>query len=330
MNFDPVPPRSSGAASSGGKDGKNSRPMMDFLTVHQQHLGWNNRQEPVLWCGPGELLEFDVPDASGGQIGPTSSHEDVLKLDPQLANPLVGPVHVDGAEPGDALEIDFLDFELGRWGWTAIIPGYGLLADDFRGPYLHVSEYDQSSVAFAPDIRVPTRPFAGSVGLAPAEPGVHSVIPPRRVGGNLDCRDLVRGSKLVLPVEVPGALLSLGDTHAAQGHGEVCGTAIETSLRVKVRVNLLKRVPLRFPRAQLPTALTPTGPTFATMGVGSDLMTACRDAVREMIDHLVAERGMAPEFAYCLCSVAGSLTINEVVNRPNWVVGMHLPHGIFR
>jgi formamidase len=277
-----------------------------------------------------ELVEFRVQDASGGQFSLSSTARDVERLDHTRINPVVGPVFVEGAEPGDAIEVEFLDFELDDWGWTAIIPGFGLLADDFTKPFFHACRSQAREVEFTPEIRIPTRPFAGTVGLAPAGPGVHDVIPPRRVGGNLDCRDLVRGSKLLLPVEVPGALLSIGDTHAAQGDGEVCGTAIETSLNVQARVRLLKNQAIRRPRAQLPGEITPRGARFVTMGVAPDLMQAARDAVREMIEHLSSEYALPPELAYCLCSVGVDLHISEVVDAPNWVVSAHLPNGIFR
>ncbi len=306
--------------------------LLNVRTLHRgnHHHGWSKELEPVIHVTDTELVEFRVQDASGGQLTRSSTAADVDALDHERVNPVVGPVFVDGAQPGDAIEIEFLDFELDDWGWTAIIPGFGLLADDFQESYFHVSGYQDRVVEFTPEIRVPTRPFAGTVGLSPGEPGVHDVIPPRRVGGNLDCRDLVRGSKLLLPVEVPGALLSVGDTHAAQGDGEVCGTAIETSLNVQARVKLLKGRSIRSPRAQLPGEVTPRGARFVTMGVAPDLMQATRDAVREMIDHLCREYGLSPNLAYCLCSVAVDLHISEVVDAPNWVVSAHLPHGIFR
>ncbi|TIO09860.1 MAG: acetamidase, partial [Mesorhizobium sp.] len=119
------------------------------------------------------------------------------------------------------------------FGWTANIPGFGLLADDFKEPALNIWKYDPGSLEpalFGRQGRVPLKPFAGTIGNAPGEMGHHSVVPPRRVGGNLDIRDLAAGTILYLPVEVAGALFSVGDTHAAQGDGEVCGTAIESPM----------------------------------------------------------------------------------------------------
>jgi formamidase len=301
-------------------------------TLHNEfaHFRWDREFQPQLHVEPTELLEFRVSDASGGQLTRRSTARDVARMNLQRTNPVVGPVYVQGAEPGDAVEVEFLEFEIGQWGWTAIIPGFGLLQKDFPDAYLHVSGYDANRVEFTPEIHLPTRPFVGTVGLAPAEAGSHSLIPPRRVGGNLDCGDLVKGSKLLLPVEVPGALLSIGDPHAAQGDGEVCGTAVETSMHVQVRVRLHKQVPMRGPIAQLPGQTTPRGSVLSTMGVASDLMHACQDAVRSMIDHIVGEYGLSPELAYCLCSTAVGLRVSEVVDAPNWVVSAHLPNGVFR
>src|SRR6202008_2389288 len=140
-------------------------------------------------------------------------------------------------------------------GWTANIPGFGLLADQFPDPALHIWKYDPNTMAaslYGPGGKVPLKPFAGTIGLAPAEPGLHSVVPPRRVGGNLATRALAAGAALSLPGEVAGALFSIGDTHAAQGDGEVCGTAIESPMRVALRFDLIKQQPLAFPRFRTP------------------------------------------------------------------------------
>lgn len=305
---------------------------MKIRTLHSNchHFGWDNSLEPALRIAPGETVELAAREASGGRITRSSTHADVLQLDAAHANPVTGPIWVDGAVPGDALVVDLLEFALSGWGWTAIIPGFGLLADDFSKPYLHLSAHDSRAVEFTPDIHLPTRPFVGTIGVAPAEAGHHSAIPPRAVGGNLDCRDVVAGARLWLPVEVPGALFSLGDTHAAQGDGEVCGTAIETPLTARVRINLVRDAKLRTPRLELPAAAPQPGDQVVTFGIGPDLHTAARDAVREMIDLIVAEYGLAPELAYCLCSVAAHLRISEVVNAPNWVVAAYLPRAVFR
>ncbi len=306
---------------------------MPFKTIHSDHnhCGWDNGLEPVLTVAPGTELEFDILDASGGQLDASSTTADVSTLDFGKVNPVTGPIAIDGAAPGDALVVELLGFEGSGWGWTALIPGFGLLADDFPEPYLHISRYDAGRVEFAPGIVLPQRPFTGTIGVAPAEPGLHSVVPPRTVGGNLDIRDLVAGATLRLPVAVPGALFSVGDTHAAQGDGEVCGTAVESPMKVQLRFGLERARNLPRPQFELPDESTRTsrGGYYATTGIAPDLMVAARDAVRDMIDHLGREYDLAPELAYCLCSVAVDLKISEVVDAPNWLVSAYLPKGIF-
>jgi acetamidase/formamidase len=301
-------------------------------TLHgaRRHYGWDPALEPALRVAPGEMLELEVVEASDGQIHPGSTVEDVRRLDPSRANPVTGPIHVEGSEPGDGLTVEILDFQPSGWGWTAILPGFGLLADEFPRAYLHLSRHDSRSVEFASGIHLPLRPFPGTLGVAPAEPGPHDVIPPRDVGGNMDVRHLVRGTRAHLPVRVRGALLSLGDTHAAQGDGEVCGTAIESPMKVLLRVGVDRGEAPRRPWFEIPgTGETDEGPRIATTGIASDLMEAARDAVRDMIDHLGSEHGLAPELAYCLCSAAVDLRISECVNRPSWLVTAHLPRDIF-
>ena len=285
-------------------------------TIHAQHYGWDNSLAPAVRIAPGESLEFEVQDASGGQFSPTSLAADVARLDFTRVNPVAGPVHVDGAEPGDILKVTVLSFAPSGWGWTANIPGFGLLAEEFPEPALHLWRYDEHALtpcAFGSWAKVPLKPFAGTIGVAPAEAGCHSVVPPRRVGGNMDLRDIARGSELHLPIEVPGALFSVGDTHAAQGDGEVCGTALESPMRVALRFEVLKQRPLAFPRLITPGPVTRhlDGRGYlTTTGIGPDLMTAARDAVRSMIDWLGRDHGIPASEAYLLCSVCGDLRIS--------------------
>jgi len=197
---------------------------------------------------------------------------------------------------------------------------------------LHITSYGAGGVEFAPGIRLPLRPFPGTIGVAPAEPGQHSIVPPREVGGNMDIRDLTRGARLWLPIQVPGALFSVGDTHAAQGDGEVCGTAIESPMAITLRFDLLKEARLRRPQFALPEPPTRhvDGRGYhATTGIAPDLMQAAKDSIRDMIDHLGREYRLSPELAYTLCSVAVDLRISEVVDVPNWVVSAYLPKAIF-
>jgi acetamidase/formamidase len=307
-----------------------------FRTIHHHHCHytWDNAQEPVARIAPGETLTFDVKDASDGQITPGSRKESFTRYDAQRVNPVTGPIFVDGADPGDVLVIRLEDYAPSGWGWTANIPGFGLLADDFRDPALLHWNYaaDESTpLLFGSIAEIPLAPFAGTIGVAPAEPGAHTIIPPRRVGGNMDIRDLVAGSVLYLPIEVSGALLSIGDTHAAQGDGEVCGTAIESPMRVTVTVDVLKDQPIAMPRLLRPERRAPEARThvWVTSGIGPDLIEAARTSVREMIELLMRAHGIAAVDAYMLCSVAGDLRISQIVDAPNWTVTFHLPDGIF-
>ncbi|MGH8200538.1 MAG: acetamidase/formamidase family protein [Steroidobacteraceae bacterium] len=300
-------------------------------TIHEHHYGWDNSLAPAVRIAPGESLEFEVADASGGQLSQASTVEDVSRLDFGRINPVAGPVYIDGTEPGDILKVTVLSFAPSGWGWTANIPGFGLLAEEFKEPALHLWRYDSATMApsaFGSWARVPLKPFAGTIGVAPAESGCHSIVPPRRVGGNMDLRDIASGSELHLPVEVAGALFSVGDTHAAQGDGEVCGTALESPMRVALRFDVVKQAPLAFPRLITPGPVTrhlDERGYHVTTGIGPDLMEAARAAVRSAIDWLTHEQRMPAMDAYLLCSVCGDLRISEIVDMPNWTVSFYFP-----
>lgn len=301
---------------------------------HQHHLGWDNTIEPALSVSPGQTIAVETIDASGGQLHAKATLDDLKALDFDKVNPVTGPIYVEGAEPGDTVAVTFQAFHASGWGWTANIPGFGLLADDFPDAALHVWTYDTGlakPAVFAPFGQVALKPFVGTIGLALAEAGQHSVVPPRRVGGNLDIRDNCLGTTLYLPVEVAGGLLSLGDTHAAQGDGEICGTAIESPMDVEIKVDLIKGTQFPFPR------LETNGPVTShidqqgyrvTTGIGPDLMQSSRDAVRQMIDWICATAKISPVEAYMLCSVAGDLRISEIVDMPNWVVSFYFPKSV--
>lgn len=307
----------------------------DYTLRNKIHMGWDNSLEPALTVAPGQVVEFEARDASGGQLCAASTVEDVPGLDFEKVNPVTGPVYVDGARPGDALKITILSFTPSGWGWTAVIPGFGLLADQFDTPALHIWEFDKSPDAvaqFKPGGKVPLQPFPGTMGNAPAQPGRHSVVNPRNVGGNMDTRGLCQGTILYLPVEVAGGLLSVGDTHAAQGDGEVCGTAIESPMDVALKIEVEKNANLKFPRFTTP------GPVCrhidakgfeVTTGVGPDLFQSARDAVSQMVDLIATRYGMAPEEAYMLCSVCADLRIPEIVDMPDWIVSFNFPRSVF-
>jgi acetamidase/formamidase len=302
---------------------------------HQHHFCWDRSIAPVVSIAPGESLQFEVNDASAGQIRPGATAVAFDNYNSDTVNPVTGPVYVEGAEPGDALVVRVESYAPSGWGWTANIPGFGLLADDFPNAALLHWNYDVTGsqpLLFSNVAAVPLAPFAGTIGVAPAEPGPHDIIPPRRVGGNMDVRDLVAGSVLYLPVEAEGALFSVGDTHAAQGDGEVCGTAIESPMRVALTFDLEKGCAPAMPRINAPARLgrvsTP-GRVHIAAGIGPDLMEASRAALRNMIDLLAQRHGLSPLEAYMLCSVAGDLRISQIVDAPNWTVSFHIADTIF-
>ncbi|KDQ51776.1 hypothetical protein JAAARDRAFT_198851 [Jaapia argillacea MUCL 33604] len=306
------------------------------------HLAWDNSIPPVLTVASGSTVSFDCLDASNGQIVPTSTTSTLSSLIFSQLDQINGPVYVEGALPGDTLQVEVLSVEPGEWGWTALIPGFGLLADDeeFKEPVLKVWKLDKEGGFEWFDeekgIKIPLRPFAGEMGVARGIKGAFSTIPPYNTGGNVDTKHLVKGSTLYLPVEVEGALFSIGDGHAAQGDGEICGTAIETPMKVSVRLTVRKDKPYtKTPHFYTP-AVSVTGTEanggeeyYCTTGVDSDIKEAARSAARFMIDYLCAEHGLTRVQAYMLCSVAGDLRLHEVVDMPNYVVGMMMPQSIF-
>jgi acetamidase/formamidase len=299
------------------------------------HRAWEVDLEPVLTVAPGDVVSVETDDFAGGQIGRDATSDDLRKLDFNAIYPLAGPIFVEGAQAGDALAVEFLDFELPEWGWACILPNLGLLPPgEFDDPYLKVFDLTEGpTTTLAPGVQIPVEPFCGTTGVPGA--GMHGVPipPPHAGGGNIDCRHLTAGSTLYLPVAVPGGLLSLGDAHAAQGDGEVAISGIECAMRTTIQVSVERDMGLRAPALRRPPGpLTPrvdAGGWFATTGVEPDLMEAARAAVRGMIDHLVRTRGLSREDAYMLCSLAGDLKITEVVDAPNWMVGCFVPDAVF-
>jgi len=310
--------------------------LQSIPTVHvareQYHLAWDNSIAPIARVASGDVVAFDLLDAAGGQLTANSTVEGIRTLDFSRVDQVNGPIYVEGAEPGDTLQIELLELQPADWGWTALIPGFGLLADEYPAPALKIWRLAEGWAEFAPGIRIPLAPFCGEIGLAPAETGAHSTIPPRRHGGNMDTKHLTAGATLYLPIEVPGALYSMGDGHAAQGDGEVCGTAIETPMRATVRLSVRKDLQVDEPQFLTAGPLAPrvnTGQFYATDGVAPDLMQAARNAIRAMIGYLMRAHGLEREQAYMLCSVAVDLKISEIVDAPNWVVSAYLPLSIF-
>jgi acetamidase/formamidase len=231
---------------------------------------------------------------------------------------LTGPVAVEGAMPGDALQVDILDVRLRQnWGYTFIRPLSGTLPQDFP-QYHHMTvplDVARSEATLPWGLKLPLAPFFGVMAVAPpAAWGRISTIEPRAHGGNLDNKELVAGTTLYLPVHAEGALFSCGDGHGAQGDGEVCVTAIETALQGRFRLTIRRDMDVTYPEAETPTHLI-------TMGMHADLDRCVEIALRRMITLVAARSGISREEAYMLCSLAGDLRITQTVNREK---GVHM------
>lgn len=277
------------------------------LTAERVHYQWDNSLAPLLRVRSGDRVTFQTRDAGDGAIKPGTTIDQLDLSRPFRGHPLTGPVWVEDAEPGDTLEVAIVGLQTGGHGWTRFSPGRGLLPDDFTTPYLKVWDLGQDPTPLKPGVAVPLEPFLGVMGVAPAEPGAHSTLPPRRNAGNIDTKQLTAGARLYLPVLVPGALFSCGDGHAAQGDGEVCITAIETGLVGTFKLTLRDDMRLAWPMAETPTHMI-------TMAFDPDLDDCVVVALRSMIDLVCARTGIDRYQAYALCSLAADLRITQVVN----------------
>lgn len=346
------------------------------------HNRWHPDIPAVLRCAPGDTVAMRARDGYDGQITRGSTAADVLTMDPARIHPLTGPVYVEDAEPGDVLVVDVLSVETGDFGATLNIPGFGFLRDEFTEPHIARWEIADGFARSAdlPGVRLPAAPFMGVMGVAPSRdlfertrsaenqvakdgglvelPNPTSSVPPdlpgdpgRRTispteaGGNIDIKHLTAGSRVYLPVWVAGALFSVGDGHFAQGDGESCGAAVETTTRVVLRFDLRKRAAtsggvrhLRFERLTAGPPEVAARPHFAVTGIPVDadgrihpenLNLATRNALRLMVDHLADERGFTRQQAYALCSVAVDLRISQIVDVPNVLVSAMVPTDIF-
>lgn len=238
---------------------------------------------------------------------------------------LTGPVYVDGAAPGDALEVKILAIDLpidyGYNGCSGFVPEN---CDRSAGSKIIQLDRNTMTAQLFPGIVIPLRPFFGSMGVAPApELGRVSSTPPSRHAGNIDLKDLTAGSTLYIPVFVPGALFEVGDGHAAQGDGEVDQTAIETSLRGRIQLTVRKDMKLTWPRAE-------TATHFISMATDPDLAIATKTAIQEMIDFLASTKGLTKHQAYQVVSMIGDVAITQLVDKPNLGVHVKIPKSIFK
>lgn len=333
---------------------------MHRLSKQHIHTYWSNALAPALTIEPGDTVVIETLEASGGGVARNVREFAQSGLDPALieliaadaypqrsnadrdpairgGHALTGPIAVSGAEPGDTLVVEVLEIAPAAWGYASCSPNperLGLVNDalgDLASEvywYFDLREGDWSD--FKPGIRIPAGPHCGVMGVALAEPGQHSTIPPRRNGGNMDIRHLNPGSTLYLPVLASGALFSTGDVHFAMGDGEVTGTGIEMNATVSLRFDVIKDALL--PGPQLRTSGQPlsiAGPAYATTGFNPDVREAAREALLAMLDYLQREYSLTRAEAYILASVVVDLKISQIVDRPNWTVTAFLPLAIF-
>ncbi len=348
------------------------------------HNRWHPDIQPVIEVDQGEEVVFQTRDALDCQILPNWTSEDLGKMQTGAAHALTGPAYVKGAKPGDLLEVEFLDVIPEATAWTFFVPGIGFLRDFFQEPYLvHWTIKDGwATSAQIPGVRIPNGSFMGVSGIAPSHaqmqeysrretelrgrggisgpPTADSAVPsrepvaseglrtgpPRENCGNVDIKQLTKGSKLFLPVNVDGALFSTGDAHFSQGDGEVCIAAVEMSATAAVRFKVLDgeaaRHNITWPRFShsgyfnAPEWAAPYN-FIATMGMpiredgsndGENLTLAARNAMMNMID-LLQERGFTREQSYVICSVIVDLRIGNVVDLPNVTATALLPEAIF-
>ena len=300
------------------------------LSAEPTHSVWDRALQPRLHIQPGDEVQIECTDASGGQVQPGMNVAAYLKIDRTRIHALTGPIWIEGAEPGDVLQVDVLATRHSGWGWSSVVEGLGLLKERFREPYLFHWQLDgESTSSLAPAV-VPVRPFLGVMGVGRADDGAFRTRPPGPFGGNLDVRELCAGSTLYLPVYNRGALFSCGDGHAAQGDGEVCINGIECPLDVTLAFRLHKHQVLRGPLVEAREHIAPDSMADAWIVVetGTDLLETSRSATNRMVDLLISRWGFSAVHAYLLCSVALKLRISQLVNEPVHTVSAALSRQI--
>ena len=289
------------------------------LTKDQTHNKFSSSISPILTVKSGAIIEAYTEDASDEQFKLDSNIEDLKKLDFEPIHPLTGPVFVEDTQPGDVLKVTLHDIEIGDWGWNAIFPGFSFVADSIKGEYLRIYDLknDKTKVNFNDSIQLKLNPFPGVMGVAPATSELLSTIPPRANGGNMDDPNMTVGTSVYFPVFVEGGLFSIGDGHAVQGLGEVCGTAIEVPLRIIYEIELIKDKSIEEPQYE-------TKDYYATTGFGTTIDIAAKKATLYMVKYLINEHKLSENEAYALCSLAGDLKIAETVDSPHMLVTMHI------
>jgi acetamidase/formamidase len=292
-----------------------------ILAATPTHSRWDNSLTPRLTIQSGDTVHMECVDSSGAQVTSQTTLQDFLAIDRNLIHALTGPIAIHGAAPGDVLEVKVLKVAHKGWGWTSVISGLGFLDVRFTEPYLFHWDLDGTvSRSLAPAI-VPLQPFCGVMGIARTESGEFRTRPPGPFGGNMDVRELSTGATLYLPVQVPGALFSAGDAHAAQGDGEVCINGIECPVDASFQFHLHKQQKLSAPIVEAAPQPAQAHPgSWIVVESDEDVIIAAQNATSRMVDLLIAQWGFDPVHAYLLCSVAMDLKLSQVVNRPMFTV----------
>ena len=290
------------------------------LTADQTHNKFSSTIKPVLRVKSGAVIEVYTEEASDQELNFNSTKESIATINSDLIHPITGPVFIEDAEPGDIITVNLLEIEIGDWGWLGIFPGFGILDQEFTQPYLKTFKLDDKkrTINFQDHINVKLKPFPGVMGVAPPTEELLTTIPPRANGGNMDNPFLVEGTLVHFPVFVKGGLFSIGDCHAIQGQGEVCGTAIEAPMRIVYRITLEKG------GRTIPEPEYENNDYYAVTACGTTLIEASKKATKYMVNYLEKEFYLSREEAYLLCSIAGDLHIAEVVDLPNYLVSMHI------
>jgi acetamidase/formamidase len=302
-----------------------------YIGAERLHFAWDNSLPPLLEVDPGAEITFETWDASGHQVQRTWTSADASKRvrKPGVGHALTGPVAVRGAHAGQTLVVDILEVRPNTWGYTSFGPERGLLPEDFPHHFIQIWDLeDRQCGRGMAGVSVPLAPFCGVMGVALAEGGQHSTSPPRRVGGNMDVRQLTAGTTLYLPIEVDGALFSIGDAHGAQGDGEVCITAIEMDSTTTLRLSL-SDTPVHEPQLRLREPPTRIGGAYhGCTAHAPDLMEAAKNATRYLIEWITQTTRLSADEAYVLASVTAELRISQVVDAPNWTVTAFFPLGV--
>ncbi|MDQ8205484.1 acetamidase/formamidase family protein [Pelagicoccus sp. SDUM812003] len=294
---------------------------------------WSRDYATRLRIESGDTVWVEMNDASDAQVHPEMDAEGYKAIDRSLIHALTGPIEVAHAQPGDQLKIEILEYKHEGWAWTSIVPGLGLLDEDFEDYFLHIWRLDEAQTTSMPGLTLDLNPFCGIIGVQREEMGEFATRPPGVFGGNMDVKHLVAGSTLHLPVLVEGAGLCAGDCHAAQGDGEVCINGMEAPMSVRLKVTLIKDAPLSAPYLLTPGELVSpryrAKPFHAFIESDENPREACKRVVRRAIDYLVKRVGLSREQAYVTCSVVLDLKVSQLVNVPTTTITGYLPEAIF-